>query len=69
MTRRYYHLYTIPTQSNEQARRRNVDPVRSAKESRAAREWWNQQGLPTAVYVNDQPTSPEFLPFGERLWT
>jgi hypothetical protein len=65
---RYYHFYTIPTKSSEKARRRNIAPVRSAAESRAVRDYWNMMKLPTAVYINQQPTSPDELPHGERLW-
>lgn len=67
MTVRYYHFYTIP-KPNQKARRRNVDPVRSARESREVRDWYNKMNLPTAVYINQKPTSPDELPFGERIW-
>jgi hypothetical protein len=67
MTVRYYHFYTIPTK-NQKSRRRNVDPVKSASESREVRDWYNRMNMPTAVFINQQPTSPDELPFGERLW-
>jgi hypothetical protein len=68
MTVRYYHFYTIPTKPNEQARRRNIEAVRSASESREIRKFWNGIGHPTAVYASQKQTSPDFLPFGETLW-
>jgi len=68
MTRRYYHFYTIPKSNTTKARRRNVDPVKSARESREVRDWYNRMNMPTAVYINQQPTSPDELPFGETLW-
>jgi hypothetical protein len=68
MTVRYYHFYTIPTKPGEKARRRNIEPVKSARESRGVRDYWNRMNLPTAVYINQQPTSPDKLPFGEKLW-
>jgi len=67
MTARYYHFYTIP-KPNQKTRRRNVDPVKSARESREVRDWYNRMNMPTAVFINQQPTSPDELPFGERLW-
>jgi len=67
MKNRYYHFYEVP-KPGKQARRRNIDPVRSAKESRSVRDYYNGMKLPTAVFINQQPTSPELLPFGERLW-
>ncbi|WBC28328.1 hypothetical protein DPMD02_60 [Desulfofustis phage LS06-2018-MD02] len=68
MTVRYYHFYTIPTKPGEKARRRNVEPVKSARESREVRDYWNRMNLPTAVYINQRPTAPDELPLGERLW-
>jgi hypothetical protein len=68
MRAQYYHFYTIPKSKSERSRRRNIDAVRSAAEARIVRDYWNGLGYETAVYITQQPTAPDNLPFGERLW-
>lgn len=51
MTVRYYPFYTIP-KSNQKVRRRNIAPVKSARESREVRDWYNRMSIPTAVFIN-----------------
>ena len=68
MTRRYYHFYTIPTKTMPTARRRNIDPVQSAKDAREVRDYYNRMEIPTAVFINQRPEAPDDLPHGERLW-
>jgi hypothetical protein len=68
MRQQYYHFYAIP-KAGKLARRRNIAPVRTARESTTVRDYWNSMGMPTAVYISQSITSPEDLPFGTRLWT
>ena len=68
MTSKYYHFYEIPKAPKTKARRRNIAPARSAAEARRVRDYYNSMKLPTAVFINQQSTSPDDLPDGERLW-